>query len=393
LRDFHREHGVDGVSVTTHGAAATLIGHDGLALPMLDYEHTGPDDLSASYDVLRPDFALTGAPRLAMGLNLGAQLHWQIATDPTLRAKVKHLVTYPQYWGYRLTGNLACDVCSLGCHSDLWYPKTAQYSCLVDELGIRNVIAPPRRPQDRLGGLSARAALETGLPQGLPVAVGIHDSNASLYPHLLTRQGAFSVVSTGTWVISMAVRGAAVSLDPARDTLLNVNALGEAVPSARFMGGREFTLINQGWTGAPTPADRQAVLDQSLMLLPAVDPGSGPFANHNMRWTAEPQTNGQRLVALSFYLALMTHAGLGLTGAKGPCVVEGPFARNLDYLTMLASLCPEGVEAKTSATGTSAGAALLLAPNPPVMPALAQTMGDAQHAAYGHRWHGLVGAL
>ena len=57
----------------------------------------------------------------------------------------------------------------------------------------------------------------------------------------------FSVVSTGTWVIAMAVGGAAVELDPARDTLVNVNAFGEPVPSARFMGGREFaTLVGEG---------------------------------------------------------------------------------------------------------------------------------------------------
>ena len=390
LREFHREFGVDGVSVTTHGAAATLIGHDGQALPMLDYEHRGPEGLSASYDALRPDFADTGAPRLPIGLNLGAQLHWQFATDPGLKAKVKHIVTYPQYWGYRLTGELACDICSLGCHTDLWLPGTGQYSKLVDDLGIRDVIAPPRRPNEVLGGISAQGARETGLPEGLPVAVGIHDSNASLYPYLLTRKGAFSVVSTGTWVVIMAMRRNTLHLNPDRDTLINVNALGEAVPSARFMGGREFTLINQGWTGAATDADRQAVYDQSIMLLPAVEPSSGPFAGHKMRWTVEPGTEGQRLVALSFYLALMTHTGLGLVGAKGPCLVEGPFAKNPDYLSMLASLHPGGVEAKTSATGTSAGAALLLAKTPPVLPVLPQPWADARQADYGQRWLGMV---
>ena len=27
---------------------------------------------------------------------------------------------YPQYWAYRLTGVLANEVTSLGCHTDLW---------------------------------------------------------------------------------------------------------------------------------------------------------------------------------------------------------------------------------------------------------------------------------
>jgi sugar (pentulose or hexulose) kinase len=387
LRDFQREFGVDGISITTHGAAATLIGFDGKALPMLDYECRGPDDLAEVYDAIRPAFAETGSPRLPMGLNLGAQLHWQFATDPSLRERVKHIVTYPQYWGHRLTGALACDLCSLGCHTDLWLPDKAQFSGLVDQLGIRELLAPPRRPAQILGGISAQVALETGLPAGLPVAVGIHDSNASLYPHLLAQAGAFSVVSTGTWVIMMAMRGDATQLDPTRDTLINVNGLGEPVPSARFMGGREFDMVNQGWTGAATDADRDAVYAKSIMLLPAVEPSSGPFAGQKMRWTVEPETEGQRLVALSNYLALMTHTGLKMIGAKGPCVVEGPFARNTDYLDMLASLCPDRVEPKTSATGTSIGAALLFGKTVLMSPPAQRHSKDIRQSKYANEWN------
>lgn len=188
------------------------------------------------------------------------------------------------------------------------------------------------------------------------------------------------------------MRGEAPSLDPARDTLINVNALGEAVPSARFMGGREFDLVLGGTKAKATDADRQAVLDHSIMLLPAVEPNSGPFACHQMRWTKPPQTDGQRLVALSYYLALMTHTGLQMIGAKGPCVIEGPFARNPDYLAMLASLCHGGVEARESSTGTSAGAALLFAQNAPVLASSHYPRGDLKCAAYGQFWQATVTA-
>ena len=40
-------------------------------------------------------------------------------------------------------------------------------------------------------------------------------------------------------MIVMALGGRAVTLDADRDVLVNVNALGGPVPSARFMGGRE----------------------------------------------------------------------------------------------------------------------------------------------------------
>ncbi|MFZ0098687.1 MAG: FGGY family carbohydrate kinase, partial [Gemmobacter sp.] len=360
LAAFHARHGVDAISVTTHGASAVLLDAKGaLAAPMLDYEHGGPDDLARDYDALRPAFAQTGSARLPHGLNLGAQLHWLLETQAGLSDRLAHVLTYPQYWGWRLTGQMACDVCSLGCHTDLWNPWQAQFSDLVDRLGISAKIASPQRPDEVLGHLLPDLAAATGLSPDTPVTVGIHDSNASLYPHVLGRDGAFSVVSTGTWVVVMAVGGETPALDPTRDVLVNVNALGAPVPSARFMGGREFEVIRAGSTAQPDDSDRRMVLDRDITLLPTVEPGSGPFPTHRMRWTADPATEGARLVALSWYLALMTHTCLGLIGARGPVIVEGPFARNPDYLDMLSSLWPEGIEIATSATGTSVGAALL----------------------------------
>ena len=145
----------------------------------------------------------------------------------------------------------------------------------------------------------------------------------------------------------------------ARDVLVNVNALGQPVPSARFMGGREYELIRAGSTAMPDRAGRDRALAAGLMILPAIEPGSGPFRGRAMEWLGAPAPEGQRTAALSWYLALMTGTCLDLVGARGPAIVEGPFARNPDYLDMLAVLRPEGVEVAASSTGTSVGAALL----------------------------------
>lgn len=393
LARFHAAHGVDAISVTTHGAAGVLLdGAGNLAAPMLDYEHPGPDALARRYDAIRPAFAETGSARLPMGLNLGAQLFWLLQTDPGLLARVAHMLTYPQYWGWRLTGELATDVTSLGCHTDLWNPWEGRFSSLVDRLGLAQRMAPARRPGEVLGLLRPDLARLTGLSGQTPVSVGIHDSNASLYPYVLGRAAPFAVVSTGTWVVSMAVGGAPVTLDPARDLLVNVNALGQPVPSARFMGGREYEVLRAGSDARPTPDERARVLRDGVLILPAVEPGSGPFAGREMRWTTPPQTEGERMAALSFYLALMTSTCLSLIGARGPVIVEGPFARNAEYLAMLATLCADGVAVAGSATGTSAGAALLAigraaapATTPVPLPADAP-----QLAALAAHWRGLL---
>ncbi|MGP9804899.1 FGGY-family carbohydrate kinase [Paracoccus sp. NSM] len=389
LRQMQAAQGIDAISVTTHGAAAVLLdGQGGLAAPMLDYEHAIPAD--PTYDAMRPDFMQTGSPRLPAGLNLGAQLHWLMA-QTGLRDRVAHVVTYPQYWGYRLTGVLASDVTSLGCHTDLWEPWGARFSSLVHALGLKGRIAAPRRASEVLGGLSARIAAATGIPAGTPVAVGIHDSNASLYPHLLGRKGPFAVVSTGTWVVCMVVGGAAAALDPARDVLVNVNALGQPVPSARFMGGREYQIIRAGSDAAPDAADRAAVLDQGVMLLPSVQSGCGPFPDRRGGWTIAPASEGQRMAGLAWYLALMTRTCLDLAGAEGEVIVEGPFAANPDYLDMLAALTPGGVSVAASATGTSVGAAMLCLPDarPPQTRLWAPRGSGSDRAAladYAERW-------
>ncbi|MFT4149814.1 MAG: FGGY-family carbohydrate kinase [Paracoccaceae bacterium] len=390
LAQFHAAHGVDAISVTTHGAAGVLLDAQGdLATPMLDYEYGGPDDLAAGYDAIRPDFGETGSPRLPMGLNLGAQVHWLLETQPGLRQRVAQVLTYPQYWGFRLTGEQATDVTSLGCHTDLWNPWQGRFSPLVDRLGLAGRIAPARRPAEVLGRLRPSLAAETGMSPDTPVSCGIHDSNASLYPYVIATEPPFSVVSTGTWVVAMSVGGAATTPDPARDVLVNVSAAGTAVPSARFMGGREYEIIRAGARDPGTVADRNRVLGVGVMILPAVDPASGPFRGRAMCWRGTPASEGERMVALSFYLALMTATCLELTGAAGPVIVEGPFARNGDYLAMLHALRPDGVRTAVSVTGTSVGAALLClgGRGPAPVTAAVPTPADADALRhYGRMW-------
>ncbi|MEL7516636.1 MAG: FGGY-family carbohydrate kinase [Pseudomonadota bacterium] len=362
LTRFHRNHGISAISVTTHGACAALLGEDGkLAAPILDYEYEGPDEVADAYNAIRPPFEETGSPRLSGGLNIGAQLYWQFQRDPGLRRRVQHLVTYPQYWGFRLTGVAATDVTSLGCHTDLWNPHAQKPSSLAEGLAVADVLAPTRRPDEILGLLLPEIAGATGLGPDTPVYCGIHDSNASLLPHLLKQNGPFSVVSTGTWVIAMAISGRSVRLDPTQDTLVNVNAFGEPVPSARFMGGREYDLLTQGQDIPPSEDEISEVLGTGTMLLPSIVTDSGPFQGTTACWVSEEPSpgTGQRSAAIGFYLALTTAHCLNLIGAEGPIHVEGPFAKNGSYIQMLGAATSRPIVATTSATGTSEGAAIL----------------------------------
>lgn len=396
LGEIEKDHGIDAISITTHGACFALLAEDGtLALPVMDYEDTQPDGFDADYRAIRPPFAETGSPRLPMGLNAAAMLYWQMKRFPTEFAHTRWILPWPQYWAFRLTGEVATEATSLGVHTDLWNPHKGAYSSLVERMGWTRLMPVLKPANAVLGTVRQGLAERIGLKPGIPVHSGLHDSNASLLPHLYARKEPFSVLSTGTWVVALSVGGRDQPLDESRDVLINVNGFGQKTPSARFMGGRAFELLAPKGKVTVTDADRAAVLSDRVMVLPSFPEGSGPFPHAHGRWTVEPRTDGERLYAVSLYLALMSQVTRELIGAEGDVVVEGPFAANSDYLDMLASLAGRRpVVAEGRMTGTSFGAACLALASGDLP--LDGTQGEAvtpgaRHLAYARHWHSLAG--
>lgn len=397
LREFSKTYEIDAITTTTHGACCALLDEDGnLATPILDYEFDGPEATADAYDKVRPDFIETGSPRLPGGLNIGAQLYWLFETFPELKSKTKSVVTYPQYWAARLTGLVFNEYTSLGCHTDLWAPKEGRFSSLVEHLGWADIMAPVVKANDLTGSVKPEIATEIGLRADTPVYCGIHDSNASLFPHLLSRRAPFSVVSTGTWVISMAIGGDDIELDPARDTLMNVNGLCQPVPSARFMGGREFEILMDGRHREYTPDDVANVLQKEVMLLPSIVTSSGPYQDYQFRWLGEDKelSDGEYYAAVSFYLALMTASCLALIGAKGSCLVEGPFAKNMLFCDLLSVGTNQRVT-PSEGTGTSIGAALLTGGKRELRISSVESLPrfPSAYKAYVERWNASVNKL
>lgn len=396
LGEFANDPGYQAISITTHGASAVLLAEDGaLAMPVLDYEHTYPQTVRDAYAALRPPFDETFSPALSAGLNLGAQLHYQKTMFPSQFARVETILTYPQYWAYLLSGVKASEGTSLGCHTDLWRPEAGAFSGLPDILGIADKFPPVRSAFDKLGLVLPEVAEKIGLSDPVPVYCGLHDSNASLLPHLVARKRPFSVVSTGTWIVSFGVGGTLDHLDPSRDTLVNVDAYGHPVPSARFMGGREFERLTSG-RNVPTSDEcvdaAIRVLAEDIMLLPSVVEGSGPYPDRQARWVNEPRDDAERYVAASFYTAMMTATCLGLIGRSETIIVEGPFSANQNYVEALASVTGARVLVTNanSPSGTALGAALLAIEKAPEQ---SHRVIEPRHdlSRYYETWQGILG--
>jgi hypothetical protein len=191
-------------------------------------------------------------------------------------------------------------------------------------------------------------AAELGLTRGCRVHCGVHDSNAALHAARgLTELagGPFAVVSTGTWVISMAVGGVGpAAYDPAEDMLANVDVDGRPVPTARFMGGRDY----EGWMGDALGAPG----DPSLIL--RVEGAAD--------WTNLPPPLRATRAALE--LARRADRALGLIAAEGPILIEGRFAADDAFGAALAMLRPaQPVYRSRMADGVAAGALRLAAPD------------------------------
>ncbi len=389
LKDLGAEFPIEAVSVAAHGAAGVLMTDTGVAAPPVDYEFDGFGAVDAEYDALRPPFEESLAPDLPRGLNLGRQVFYVERKFPSAFARARAFLAWPQYWSWRLSGVMASEVTSIAAHSDLWRPLEGRLSSMVERLGWARLFPPMRHAWETLGTLRPEVAAATGLSRDVRVVCGAHDSNASLVPHLAARSDPFTVVSTGTWAILMAV-GGKCRLDPKADMLMNVDVRGRPVPTARFMGGREFAVLVGDHPAEAREADFGAIVASDVMATPGFSDQGGPFAGRKGRIVGdEPKAPAARTALATLYVALMTAHVLDRLEAPGDIIVEGGFNRSAAFAAVLSGLMPGRSVVVAPTSGAAEGAAMLArwgAPHaaPRLVPA--ETWWVPGLAAYRERW-------
>ncbi|MCQ8242259.1 xylulokinase [Rhizosaccharibacter radicis] len=115
----------------------------------------------------------------------GFKLSWLRQHRPAEYARTTSVLAPKDWINFRLTGQMAIDAPEASC-TYLYDVTTGGWSeALAARLGIDVRLLPPiREPFEVLGGVSADAAAETGLPEDVPVVVGISD-----YPGALLGSG------------------------------------------------------------------------------------------------------------------------------------------------------------------------------------------------------------
>lgn len=339
--------------VSTHGAAFVGLDEAGLAWAPLDYEFAALDAhsvLAHAFDAEADDFSCTGSPPLPMGLNAARQLAYVQAIHPQAWARTRTLLPYPQYWAWVLCGQRASEVSSLGCHTHLWLAQTGTFSNQARRRGWAVRFAQLHHAWEVLGTVRPEVAQAWGLHPQCEVHVGVHDSNACLARYLdsaVAPECALSVVSSGTWTVLMAPGAPTLGLQSQRDMLVNVDVLGRATPTARFMGGREYAALLDGAApGLGTAVDVQTLIDDSILAVPAFAEQGGPFRGSTGQVRSPRALSpGERSALAAVYCAQMTAWLMEQLWQDVPrqrvLVVEGPLAHNALYLGVLQSLLPQ----------------------------------------------------
>jgi sugar (pentulose or hexulose) kinase len=352
-----------------------LIDRDNRVIAAPDYEDSCFERINAEYRHQRDAYQSTYSPDLPLGLNLGRQLFFLQEAQPQLFSRVAHALLYPQFWAWRLSGVMASEVTSLGCHSDLWLPREQSFSKLARARGWDKLFPPKQLASAVLGPVSAEVAAATGLNPQCQVTSGIHDSNASYLKFLIARDRdePFTVISSGTWTVVMANRADLSRLREDKDMLASVDAFGSPVATARFMGGREYEAV-AGTDARPNAPALLNVIERQAMALPAFASG-GPFAGREGRLiNADNMSGSERAGVATLYVALMSELLIEMLGADGTVSIDGPLATNPLFGSILGALLPErSVELSTGNGGNTRAACYLAgfhdAPSPAMTPA------------------------
>jgi sugar (pentulose or hexulose) kinase len=254
------------INFATYGATLAYLDKDGNRItPVYNYlkpiDEKIPEKIYRRYGGQDEFCRRTASPALGM-LNSGMQALWLKYAKPEVFAKVRHILHFPQYLSYLLTGKIYSEHTSIGCHTALWDFDMMDYHPWVKEEAI-NLPSPVHV-----------STLNEIVVEGkkLQVGIGIHDSSSSLAPYFVSSEGKFLLISTGTWCINMnpfnTEKLSAEQLD--HDCLCYMSIAKQPVKSSRlFLGYLHESAINKINDHFRTPDDYYKSLKPDTELIEA----------------------------------------------------------------------------------------------------------------------------
>jgi len=378
LSKLSQQFNIKVISTSAHGATYSLV-DDNIesVVPQIAYNTDPGDDFHQEfYEKCGDPVELqksTATPNFNLLINPAKGICYTQNQFPEEFDKAKHLLFYAQFFGSWLTGNVCADPTYVGNHSYLWDFAKNDWSDVADKLGIRHLLPGTfKNPWDSLGTIKLDIAENSGLGKDTIVTAGIHDSNGSMLPYIISMKEPFLLNSTGTWCVIMNEKE---DVEFEEDELgkvvfYNMNAFWKPIKTAIFLGGMEFehysNILHKIHNRKDFPVFDQQVFQKVLddnenYILPSVAKGIGQFTDSEPRIIEngeEYPLNGlesgeaipdffnnyeEAFAVLNLSLAIQTKVSFDRAGIKKGIQVftEGGFSKNDSYNILLKSFFPE----------------------------------------------------
>ena len=350
IKSMEKKSRLDKFVCTAHACSIALIDHEDQELvACTDYEFPYHKYIK-EYQKIVPSFNESYTPLLENGLNIGIQLYYLNQKKPDLINKTKYFLNYPQYIAWKMTNHYASEISYLGCHSHLWDIKKKKLSSLVKKLTLINNFPLNEKAWKVIG------SKEVGKSK-LKIINGVHDSNASYLYFKNSNIKNFTLVSSGTWYIIFNQRNSLSKLNPNLDMLANIDVYGKAVPTMRFMGGREYDYLMMKFklSSAIKPVNNFKVED--YLIYPSYASG-GAFKIMNINKNKFKTLSKRQIYYLvCLYIAFMLNFCLNKMNSNNTIILDGPITKNPMIMKLLSTLRKKQVVLKNKKEiGTSLGA-------------------------------------
>ena len=347
---IEKKYQLDKFVCTAHGCSIALIDHNNQEiLACTDYEYKY-DQLMNDYKKIAPKFDESFTPFLETGLNIGMQIYYLIKKNPKLIKNTKYIINYPQYIAWKFTNNFSSEISYLGCHTHLWDFKKNKHSSFINKLKLENKFPPIKKAWEIIGRKRIGKS-------NIQIVNGMHDSNASYLYFKNSNIKNFTLISTGTWYIIFNQKTSLANLNPSLDMLANIDVFGKAVPTIRFMGGREYDYLTKIFR---IPDNTRCIKNfnySDYLIYPSYASG-GAFKKYNINTNLFKRLNkGQIYFLICIYISFVINFCLNKIKSSNTIILDGPITKNETIMKILSTLrIKQTVLKNKKEIGTSLGA-------------------------------------
>lgn len=235
-----KEFDVRAINFSAYGASFVHLNDEGRPVtPLYNYLKPYPEELKKifyqSYGGEKDFAKITASPVLG-NLNSGMQLYFLKHAKPEKFNQIKYSIHLPQYISYIISGNIASDITSIGCHTNLWDFKKNEYHSWVNDENVIKKLAPVTECTKTITATFQKRTFKAG--------IGLHDSSAALIPYLLTIHKPFALISTGTWCITLNpfTEEPLTQDELQEDCLCYLSYTGKPIKASRIFAGNEHEM-------------------------------------------------------------------------------------------------------------------------------------------------------